>query len=53
MLVDDLRATAPHKLDRETVEPFDPAQQLDPVHEEHRHLDIAVAQVLEECVLKG
>jgi hypothetical protein len=52
MLVDKLRAIAPHKLNREAVEPLDLAQKLDPVHEEHRHLDVVVTEVLEECVLK-
>jgi hypothetical protein len=53
MLVDKLRAIAPDKLNRKAVEPFDLAQKLDPVHKKHRHLNVAVAEVLEECVLKG
>ena len=53
MLVDDLGPSAPHKLDGEVVEAFDPAHQLDPVHEKHRHLNVAIAEVLEERVLKG
>jgi hypothetical protein len=53
MLVDDLRTVASHKLNREAVEPFDLAQELDPVHKKHRHLNVAIAEVLEECVLEG
>jgi hypothetical protein len=52
MLVDKLRAIAPHKLNREAVEPLDLAQELDPVHKEHRHFDVAIAKVLEERVLE-
>ena len=51
MLVDDLRATISHKLDREVVKPPDPAQQPDPVHKEHHDLHPAVTKMFEEHVL--
>jgi hypothetical protein len=53
MLVDDLGAIASHKLDREAVEPFDLALKPDPIHEKHRHLNIVVAEMLQEGVLES
>jgi hypothetical protein len=52
MFVDDLRNAAPLKLYSEVVEPFDLALEPDPVHEEHRHINFVVAQVIEEGILK-
>ena len=40
MLVDDLCTSASDKLHREIIEPFDPAQKPDPVHKEHRYINL-------------
>lgn len=53
MLVDKLRTVASHKLDREAVKPCDLALKLDAVHQKHRYLDLVVADVREEHVLKS
>ena len=53
MLIDDLGAIASHKLDREAVEPSDPAQKLDPIHEKHCHIDVVVAEMRQEGVLES
>lgn len=51
MLVHDLCTGPSGKLDRVVVKPFDPAHELDPVHEEHHNLNFTVAKASEEQVL--
>ncbi len=53
MLVDKLRTVAPHKLDSEAVKPRNMALKLDAVHQKHRYLDLVIADVREEHVLKS
>jgi hypothetical protein len=53
MLVDDLGATTPHKLDRKIVEPSDLALEPDPVHEKHCHFRSVIAKMSQERVLEG
>ena len=52
MFVDDLRSAAPFKLHGEVVESFDLALKPNPVHEKHQHLNLVIAKVLQEDVLK-
>jgi hypothetical protein len=51
MLVDDLCTGPSDQLDHVVVKPFDPAHELDPVHEEHHYLSFTVAKLFEEYVL--
>jgi hypothetical protein len=53
MLEDDLCAIPPNKHHREGIVAFDPAHELDPVHKEHRHINVVVAEMLQEGVLKA
>ena len=53
MLVDDLGAITPHKLDREIVERPDLTLEPDPVHEKHRHFRSVIAKMFQERVLEG
>jgi len=52
MLIDDLGTIASHKQDHEVVEAFDPALKSDPIPEKYGHIDVVVAKMLQEGVLK-
>ena len=53
MLVDDLRATASRKLDREVVKRSDLALESDPVRQKDGDLNAVIANMLQERVLEG
>ena len=52
MFIDNLCATSPNKPHREVVELPDLAHLLDSVHKKHRHIDVVVAEMFQEGVLK-
>jgi hypothetical protein len=52
VLVDDLDAITPHKLDREAVEPSDLILESDPIHKKHRRFRSVIAKMFQERVLE-
>jgi len=52
MFIDDLRTITSHKQHGEIVEAFDSALKPDPIPEKYGHIDIVVAKMLQEGVLK-